>query len=71
VPVGIKLIRVNARTGMRAGPGEQGIMEAFKPGTAPPDGYSSVGVTDPDGRPVGPPQAPPPGLFGAGTRGLY
>ena len=40
VPVGIKLIRVNPRTGMRAGPGEQSILEGFKPGTAPPDGYS-------------------------------
>jgi penicillin-binding protein 1A len=78
VPAGIKLIRVNPRTGMRAGPGEAGIMEGFKPGTAPPDGYSTVGVTDPDGRPLGPPQAPPPqsapppvfpSLFGG--RGLY
>ena len=80
VPAGIKLIRVNPRTGMRAGPGEASILEAFKPGTAPPDGYSSVGVTDPDGRPVAAPQeaAPPPrpqqqpifpSLFGG--RGLY
>ena len=56
VPAGIKLIRVNPRTGMRAGPGEASILEAFKPGTAPPDGYSVVGVTDPDGRPVAAPQ---------------
>ncbi len=52
-PVGIKLIRVNVKTGMRAGPGDspsQVILEAFKPGTAPPDSYSVVGVTDPDGR---------------------
>jgi penicillin-binding protein 1A len=84
VPTGIKLIRVNPRTGMRAGPGEQGIMEGFKPGTAPPDGYSSVGITDSEtGAPAGmppqsPQQAPPPrqqppsifpGLFGG--RGLY
>jgi penicillin-binding protein 1A len=72
VPAGIKLIRVNPRTGMRAGPGEQSILEGFKPGTAPPDGYSSIGVTDSDGRPVAPPpSAPPPGLFSSGTRGLY
>ena len=44
VPAGIKLIRVDAKTGMRAGPGDQQvILEAFKPGTAPPDGYSVVG----------------------------
>ena len=52
-PVGIKLIRVNAKTGLRAGPGDQQvILEAFKPGTAPPDSYAVVGVTDPDGRPL-------------------
>jgi penicillin-binding protein 1A len=53
VPAGIKLIRVDARTGMRAGPGtERAILEAFKPGTAPPDNYSVVGYGDgypPDG----------------------
>ncbi|HEX2215659.1 MAG TPA: penicillin-binding protein 1A [Xanthobacteraceae bacterium] len=53
VPPGIKLIRVDPRTGTRAGPGsERVILEAFKPGTAPPDGYSIIGSTDPDGRPV-------------------
>jgi penicillin-binding protein 1A len=83
VPAGIKLIRVNPRTGMRAGPGEQGIMEGFKPGTAPPDGYNSIGITDQDGRPIGPPpgqvqEAPPPrpqqpSIFPSifGGRGLY
>ncbi len=52
VPAGIKLIRVDAKTGMRAGPGEGGrtILEAFKPGTAPPDNYSVIGVADADGR---------------------
>ncbi|MCC7345782.1 MAG: penicillin-binding protein 1A [Variibacter sp.] len=51
VPPGIKLIRVDARTGTRAGPGtERAILEAFKPGTAPPDSYSIVGASDPDGR---------------------
>jgi penicillin-binding protein 1A len=43
VPPGIKLIRVDAKTGMRAGPETtKAILEAFKPGTAPPDGYSVV-----------------------------
>ena len=52
VPAGIKLIRVDAKTGMRAGPGDSGrtILEAFKPGTAPPDNYSVIGVADADGR---------------------
>ncbi len=44
VPPGIKLIRVDLKTGQRAGPGtERPILEAFKPGTAPPDNYSVVG----------------------------
>ncbi|HYC16805.1 MAG TPA: penicillin-binding protein 1A [Pseudolabrys sp.] len=44
VPPGIKLVRVDLRTGTRAGPGtERAILEAFKPGTAPPDNYSVVG----------------------------
>jgi penicillin-binding protein 1A len=57
VPAGIKLIRVDARTGMRVGPGADGrvILEAFKPGTAPPDNYSVLGFTD---------QPQEPGPFG-------
>jgi penicillin-binding protein 1A len=53
VPANIKLIRVDPRTGMRATPGSAQILEAFKPGTAPPDYSASIGVTDPDGRPAG------------------
>jgi len=52
VPTNIKLIRVDPRTGMRAVPGGAQILEAFKPGTAPPDYYSTIGVNDPDGRPM-------------------
>ncbi|MGE0523265.1 MAG: penicillin-binding protein 1A [Variibacter sp.] len=73
VPPGIKLIRIDASTGMRAGPGSQKvILEAFKPGTAPPDNYSVVGYSDPNA---------PPGYGGvspeadravrSGTGGLY
>jgi penicillin-binding protein 1A len=40
VPPGIKLISVDARTGMRSS-GAGSILEAFKPGTAPPDSYSA------------------------------
>lgn len=73
VPAGIKLIRVVSKTGMRAGPGETGgtILEAFKPGTAPPDNYSVIGVADADGR-MQPQQQPDSGFFmRPGTGGLY
>ncbi len=46
VPPGIKLVRVDPKTGVRAGPGAKAILEAFKPGTAPPDNYSVVGYGD-------------------------
>ena len=48
VPPGIKLIRVDLKTGLRAGPGtEKAILEAFKPGTAPPGGGPVVGMGNP------------------------
>ena len=51
VPAGIKLIRIEAKSGLRAGPGsERVILEAFKPGTAPPDSSSVIGYSDADGR---------------------
>ncbi|PZU84424.1 MAG: penicillin-binding protein [Chelatococcus sp.] len=69
VPAGIKLIRVDPRTGMRAG-GEGGILEAFKPGTAPPDSYSVIGAAGEGGTPLG--VAPAGGgRLGSGTGGLY
>ncbi|RTE88509.1 MULTISPECIES: penicillin-binding protein 1A [Bradyrhizobium] len=75
VPAGIKLVRVASKTGMRAGPGETGgtILEAFKPGTAPPDNYSVIGVADADGRmPASQQQQPDSGFFmRPGTGGLY
>jgi len=72
VPAGIKLIRVDAKSGMRVGPGEGGrtILEAFKPGTAPPDSYSVIGVADADGRSMmSPPDAG--NIMRPGTGGLY
>ena len=71
VPAGIKLIRVEAKSGMRIGPGEggRGLLEAFKPGTAPPDNYSVIGVADADGG--RPPMYSPPDAgvsCGPGTR---
>jgi penicillin-binding protein 1A len=61
VPAGIKLIRVDAKSGMRVGPGGGGnvILEAFKPGTAPPDHYSIVGYTDQPPQESGPFSASP------------
>ena len=61
VPPGIKLIRIDPKTGMRAGPGtERAILEAFKPGTAPPDSYSVVGFGSGE-------SDNGPGLFGRGV----
>ena len=77
IPAGIKLVRVVSKTGMRAGPGETGgtILEALKPGTAPPDNYSVIGVADADGRggvPASQQQQPDSGFFmRPGTGGLY
>lgn len=79
VPAGLKLIRVDAKSGMRAGPGDTGrtILEAFKPGTAPPDNYAIIGVADADGRGGGgggPPLYQPDyerNIMRPGTGGLY
>ena len=65
MPAGIKLIRVDPRTGMRSS-GEGGILEAFKPGTAPPDSYSVIGAAGDGGLGVA-----PSGNVGSGTGGLY
>jgi penicillin-binding protein 1A len=47
VPPGVKLARVNLRTGLRAGEEDpQSIIEAFKPGEEPDDAYSVIGFTD-------------------------
>jgi penicillin-binding protein 1A len=72
IPAGIKLIRVDSMTGMRAGPGDGGktILEAFKPGTAPPDNYAAIGVAD-DGPTLQPSSDGDRSLFRPGTGGLY
>ena len=70
MPAGIKLIRVNASTGMRAGQGEGGgtILEAFKPGTTPPDYYAPPAEAE-----IPQAEASPEArrAVGAGTGGLY
>ena len=78
MPPGIKLVRVDAKTGMRAGPGDpRVILEAFKPGTAPPDSYSVIGTDTANGRPIndtGPVPVSPDAdryIRSSGTGGLY
>jgi penicillin-binding protein 1A len=78
MPEGIKLVRVDAKSGLRAGPGDpRVILEAFKPGTAPPDRYSVVGLDSSNGGPI-PDNGPPPvspdadrAIRSSGTGGLY
>ncbi|QIB32475.1 penicillin-binding protein 1A [Ancylobacter pratisalsi] len=71
VPPGIKLIRINPKSGLRAGSGDKSILEAFKPGTAPPDSYSVIGATDAAGNPVGVSPEADRALGNSGTGGLY
>jgi penicillin-binding protein 1A len=74
IPAGIKLVLVDPKTGMRASAGDPGaVREAFKPGTAPPDNYSNIGVADADGRGMMPPgDVPDSGtIMRPGTGGLY
>jgi penicillin-binding protein 1A len=78
VPPGIKLVRVDPKTGVRAGPETQrAILEAFKPGTAPPDNYSVVGYGSENGgensgRPWGVGVSPDADrAVRSGTGGLY
>ncbi len=51
IPSGIRLVRVDAKTGLRPSPGGDGrtILEAFKPGTAPQESYAAIGVPNEDG----------------------
>jgi penicillin-binding protein 1A len=59
-PPGLKLVRVNPRTGLRASPGEpDAILEAFKPNEEPDDpnsflGYEGSGTQSSDAGPVAP-----------------
>ena len=65
VPPGIKLISVDVHSGMRSS-GAGSILEAFKPGTAPPDSYGGGGGGG------GAAKAPASDAqVGSGTGGLY
>ena len=55
VPAGIKLVRVDAKSGMRAGPGEVAAEPFWKPSSRAPRRRiitPSIGVADADGRPI-------------------
>jgi len=74
IPPGIKLIRVDPKTGLRAVPGGPAILEAFKPGTAPPDNnynYAAEGVADADGRGYPSSSDADRPIIRSGTGGLY
>jgi penicillin-binding protein 1A len=49
IPPGIKLVRVNPSTGLRAGGDSRSVLEAFKPDEEPDDPYSIIGFTDETG----------------------
>ncbi len=67
VPPGVKLISVDVHSGMRAS-GQGSILEAFKPGTAPPEWGGGGGGVAQGGGGGGGGDA---GGVGAGTGGLY
>ncbi len=67
VPPGIKLISVDLKTGLRSN-GAGAILEAFKPGTAPPDSYAFGAGGAPKGASVAPDADK---AVGTGTGGLY
>jgi penicillin-binding protein 1A len=71
VPPGMNFIPIDRKTGMQATAGGPGvILEAFKPGTGPPDNYSIIGYSDPAAGPltVGPDSDR---AVISGTGGLY
>ncbi|WP_051388513.1 penicillin-binding protein 1A [Hyphomicrobium nitrativorans] len=67
-PPGIKLVRTNLKTGLRASPDDpSAIMEAFKPDEEPDDAYSVIGFSDPYAQSAA--GAPPPRSSGAQQQG--
>ncbi|MBK9078753.1 MAG: penicillin-binding protein 1A [Hyphomicrobium sp.] len=77
IPPGIKLVRVDPKTGFRAQAGAaDSILEAFKPNEEPDDAYSVIGIANaaPAANTIAaqpaPGGAPPPPGEGAGTPGI-
>jgi penicillin-binding protein 1A len=72
VPPGIRLVRVDAKTGLRAGPDSgRSILEAFKPGTVPPDNFSVAGAANVDGPSPGISPDADRAIVRSGTGDLY
>lgn len=64
IPPGVRLVRVNAQTGMPARPGERGVIfEAFRPGTEPDGARQILGEPETAGGAAEP--------VAGGTGGLY
>jgi penicillin-binding protein 1A len=71
IPPGIKLVRVNLRTGLRAQGGEpDSVLEAFKPFEEPDDAYSVIGFTNDSGGFFGADQMDQPRSLSSG-RSVY
>jgi penicillin-binding protein 1A len=62
VPPGIKFVRVDLKTGLRASADDPStIMEAFKPDEEPDDAYAMIGINGTTADASQPPPGPPPG----------
>ncbi len=73
IPADIRLVWVDAKSGLRAAPGQTTgtILEAFKPGTAPPGNYAVNSDADSEDRsPLWSPDADR-AIMRPGTGGLY
>ena len=72
VPEGLTLISINAKTGLRSGAdGDGTILEAFKPGTAPPSQTDIIGYSAAlGGAPITSSQETDRAII-SGTGGLY
>ena len=69
VPPGMNFIPIDRKTGLQSnGTGAGVILEAFKPGTGPPNTYSIIGYTDAAGNPL---TTVPAGASLEGGGGLY
>ncbi|MEM9207431.1 MAG: penicillin-binding protein 1A [Pseudomonadota bacterium] len=72
VPDGVNLVPINVSTGLRSsGSGNGIILEAFKPGTGPPEDYSIIGFENDLGRGLSGGGAEANSAVISGTGGLY